>query len=177
MAAYPPLFMDALSGDFDPLRLGPHLTDERTCHGSSALHFAILGGNIDTITYLLRKNFDPNLRNVFGETPLHWACKQGDRRLVEILLLHQAKVQLTDAEGNTPLHWAAEYDSEDIITLLLLCGASLSDENDRGWTPYQTAVEHNASKDSRRILRPQSPRRSVVMIRHLRNIYERYHTF
>ena len=155
MNEFPPLFFEVLKDTYNEAELFKLLTSERSLYGSSALHFAVLGGNIQTVAFLLRHQFDPNLSNIYGETPLHWACKHGDVAIALLLLENEADLRITDAERSTPLHWAAEYDEKDIITLLWSWGAPLSVRDEQGRTPYQVAVENEAGQASRRILKPR----------------------
>ena len=127
---------------------------------STPLHYAILGGNEETVRYLLSRGALVNAHNIFRETALHWACKEGNPMIVRLLLQHGAFPNVLDTERNTPLHWAAEYDHKDIILLLLEnnCEASLHIKNEDGLNPLQVAKQ-NRSKQASEVLRSR-PRAS-----------------
>ena len=168
MADFPVFFHAVLQDEYDEELLSKNISWERTEHGSTALHFAALGGHINTVSYLLEHNFDPNQANYYGETPLHWATKNGDRSIVDLLLNHRADPTLTDADGNLPLHWAAEYDESELAALYVSFGVSLSARNEEGRTPHQVARDNAASAVTRRLLRPQK----LSIFRRIRDLYE-----
>ena len=125
--------------------------------GSTLLHYAILGGNEETVRYLLSRGALVNAHNMFRETALHWACKEGNLDIVRLLLQHGAFPNVLDTERNTPLHWAAEYDHKKIIQLLLEnnCESSRHIKNEDGLTPLQVAKQ-NRSKQASAILRSKA---------------------
>ena len=146
-----PLFRLAISGTFQNDSLDSHMDDLNTLslYGSTPLHYAVLGGDEETVRYLVKKGASINTANIFLETPLHWACKEGHPEVVRHLLQHKAAVTL-DSEGNTPMHWAAEYDHDEVILLLLLNGdkSACRAKNEDGHTPLQVAEKNNSKKAS-----------------------------
>ena len=69
----------------DPIHNGA-ATDVQMLDGSTALHWAAYGGNIEIITELLAHNANPNIRNAEGLTPYEMAEKYG----------HQAAAMLVE---------------------------------------------------------------------------------
>ena len=124
---------------------------------STPLHYAILGGNEETIRYLLSRGAYVNASNMFRETALHWACKEGNPIIVRLLLRQGAFPNALDSERNTPLHWAAEYDHEEVIHLLLEndCECSKHIKNEDGLTPFQVA-RRDKSKQALNALRSKN---------------------
>jgi ankyrin repeat protein len=114
---------------------------------STPLHYAVLGGNKEVVTYLLEKGALVNARNVYAESPLHWACKMGDASIVRLLLLHGASPNAIDSDGNTMLHWAAEYDHEEILLALLRVSLQcLFIRNSENQTAMQVAKNDNSQR-------------------------------
>lgn len=56
------------------------------------LHTASIEGQIQVISYLLKKNAYVNARDRDGWTPLHCACHSGHLKIVEILIANNAEV-------------------------------------------------------------------------------------
>ena len=127
--------------------------DETSIYRSSALHFAVVGGNCEAVQVLLEAGLSPNQRNCYGETALHWACKLDQPEMVKMFIRYGGEVDLSDAEGNTPLHWAAEYDQLGIAKILLNLGASPDLRNDRNLTPCQLARLEEVSAPTCNILK------------------------
>ena len=147
------IFLDAACGETPCDSTYMKQVHSTTPLGSSVLHFAVCGGNLDSIKFLLERNLDPNMPNQYGETPLHWACKSGNVEVVELLLSLGAEPNLRDSEGNTALHWAAEYDDLEIIEILLRYGASGRMKDGRGRSPYRVAKREGATKATLKVLR------------------------
>ena len=119
--AWSDLIHAAISGEFDKKEFDANhrelnrLTDQN----ASLLHFSIVGGNLDTIRYLLERNLNVNAKNLYGETPLHWCCKEGKLEILKLLIKNGADVELRDYDGNSIVHWAAEYNQSEILCELL----------------------------------------------------------
>lgn len=80
--------------------------------GMTLLHEACLRGNLEIVSYLLKKGFDPNQKDAQGQTALHAAIisPHQENAVKIITLLHQYKANLNaiETENNlTPLHLAA----------------------------------------------------------------------
>mmetsp|Transcript_13929 Transcript_13929/g.17511 ORF Transcript_13929/g.17511 Transcript_13929/m.17511 type:complete len:166 (-) Transcript_13929:16-513(-) len=139
----------ALSGDYkeflDSVSVSQLLME--TVHGSSVLHFAVNGGNIEILKFII--DASPVLlfkANHFGETPLHWASKFSTKDIVKLLLRNGACPERQDNDGNTALHWAAEYDNIDATKLLLSYGSPAQQKNEDGHTPYNVAKMEGSTK-------------------------------
>ena len=73
------------------------LRREVPVNGSSIYHD-------DTVSLLLDKGANSNLRDKIQRTLLHYACRRVDTLVVRRLLEHGADAAAVDAHGNTPLH-------------------------------------------------------------------------
>lgn len=154
------IFRVAVRGSFKRKELEKVQEDVRklSCLKSTPLHYAVLGGNIKIVRFLLAQGAVVDAENVFKESPLHWACKLGKEEVILCLLSHQASPNVQDSEGNTPMHWAAEYDHEHVVRLLNLNGGrpSRTTRNEDRHTPLEVARLHSS--------------RSVIT--GLRNVYQ-----
>lgn len=87
---------------------GAHPNYQVAAGGNTALHFAAIKGQVETMRVLLSLGADPNLGNFKHKTPLHIAVTSMytnvKRRDVAALLLdHKAHPNLIDSSGSTPL--------------------------------------------------------------------------
>jgi ankyrin repeat protein len=62
-----------------------------TVNKSSLLHVACYEGNLDIARYLLKNNFDVNLKDSYNHSPLHLAVFSESYKLVKYLLIKGAK--------------------------------------------------------------------------------------
>merc|ERR1719163_267643 len=91
---------------------------------SEALHAAVRSGRLQLVDYMLKKGFNPNLRDKAGRTPLHIAvdlvrqgnsvasyqmARLGRDDILPRLLEAQADANARDAHGTTPLDAAVKY--------------------------------------------------------------------
>ncbi|RAH79098.1 putative skeletrophin [Aspergillus japonicus CBS 114.51] len=137
--------------------------------GNTALHYAIDGRSVETVTTLLAHSADPNVTNSSGITPLHKAAGvPGLEALVEALLkggadsnrkttvgmglaakglaAWKASKTLIDTyhainTAQTALHIAAKVkDAERTVDALLAHGADVNTRDSVGQTPLHVAV-------------------------------------
>lgn len=91
--------------------------NEKNYIGWTALHWAILGGDFDTISLLLaHEAVDLNLQDADGKTVLHRAV--GDVRIVTALLTQGIDVNVEDKEGMTALYLAAKDNHIETVKIL-----------------------------------------------------------
>ena len=75
--------------------------------------------NIETLTFLLDHNADPNLQANNGNTSLHFAVISGDYpEKVLLLLKYNANVTIKNSYGKTPLELAKFYNRNQCIAIL-----------------------------------------------------------
>ena len=120
-----PLLRLSISDSFFEEELLQHeaqISKTRSALGSTPLHFAVIGQNVDTLTFLLTRA-PVDSTNFYLETPLHWACRVGNPDIVSILIENGADVNFRDSEGNTSLHWANQEENPHIAKILKNAGA------------------------------------------------------
>jgi len=97
--------------------------------GTTALFYAVQGGNIDMARLLLQYRADPNVHAANGLTPLMHAVLQDDRWMARLLLRRGADPDARDASGKRPLFAAIEFVHNAVAAELVGAHADLSLEN------------------------------------------------
>ena len=82
-------------GELDP--------DILTESGYSAMHLAVLAGQIESVKVLIDRGAKVNLRTKTGEAPIHLAVKTRQFALVQLLSKRGAELHSVDQFGRTPL--------------------------------------------------------------------------
>ncbi len=114
--------------------------------GDSLLHIAAADGNLEMMSWLIRKGADVNDRNTCkgceheGRSPLHAAQHFRDREASELLLSLGADANAADAAGRTPLHASAADGSSGGAMVLCANGADPTRRDHRGQTPSDVAL-------------------------------------
>lgn len=111
--------------------------------GSSALHWAIIRGYQNIVTFLLENRANATLITNEGSTTLHFAACKNDQTIFHTLLKCIKKTgRLSDlinaktTDGTTALHIATKNGSLEIVKSLLKCGAAYNTKNNEGRRPY-----------------------------------------
>ena len=74
--------------------------------GNTPIHYAVQNGQLETVSYLLKKCDNENPPNYNGETLLHLAAKRGYSGLLLNLVKKAKDKSPADVFGQTPLHYA-----------------------------------------------------------------------
>ena len=129
--------------------LHDRMVDQQNGQGNTALHVAIIAGNLALVEYLLAEvGANPNIANKDLQTPLHLLiAKLGETEdailLIDILMQQQASLSIKDKQGNTPLHLAFKKGFFKVIEALAktdIVGAVDSSDRD-GNTVLYLAVQ------------------------------------
>jgi len=107
----------------------------------TALHRAVLGGQVEAIKYLLKNGASVDIQDEDGNTPLHLALNGNHRtRLACSLLLIEngADVNSVNKDKFTPLHFDARFGPLDVIKLLLNRGAFVDGVADANQSHHNT---------------------------------------
>ncbi|EFC38309.1 predicted protein [Naegleria gruberi] len=83
-------------------------TIDRFGYNCSALQFAVNGGKLEIVKYLISKNANVNLIDVSGETALHKACKKGNLEMVKLLLKAGIQKDYVNKLGKSPINILTE---------------------------------------------------------------------
>lgn len=86
--------------------------------GNTPLHWAAIGGRLDSVEILIANNADVNIQNLKGKTPMHLACFFNRDKMVEAFIKAGADLTLKDNDGRTPLDTAVKWRYNNVITIL-----------------------------------------------------------
>lgn len=100
----------------------PDELNKRTSGGSTLLHFASRGGNLELVNYIIEKGGDIHIRNKKKDTILHLAVESDNKELVEYLILQGLDVDAKNSRGETPIYRAID----EIALLLVGKGADIN---------------------------------------------------
>jgi len=105
--------------------------------GTTALHWAVHWGDLDSADLLMLFGADLNAKNDYGTTPLLLACERGNAAMVEKLLARGANPNLATQSGETPLMHCARTGSVAAVKSLL---GRKADVNAKDKEEQQTAL-------------------------------------
>lgn len=111
-----------------------------TFQGYTALHLAVVKGELELVKRLLELGADPNRHADGARTVLPLALVHGcNLQIVDLLLEAGAHLEAPDDNGFRPLHAAAEVGSVPGVRHLLTKGANIQAATKRGLTPLHIA--------------------------------------
>lgn len=116
--------------------------DCKSKYGDTALHMAIVNGNVEMVSYLLKKGASTDVKNSAGESPLHIAVRWGKLSVINNLIEAGADVNASgcDLRGRTPCHDAVISHDLDAMKALLNVGADASKCDHEGSSPLLEAA-------------------------------------
>ncbi|XP_063970986.1 uncharacterized protein LOC135157855 [Lytechinus pictus] len=91
----------------------------------TSLQYAVEGGHLEAVQFLVCQAVDVNESNKLGWTALHTAAQTGRLDIADYLLEQGAKVTTTDVDGISPLHVAAFIGHRDVTEKFLMQGAEV----------------------------------------------------
>ncbi len=114
----------------------------RAPDGTTALHYAAIGGSYSIMRTLLAAGLSMNVRNRVGDTPLmlltRYNMLEPDR--MRFLVRHGADINTLNSENQSALHLAVDNDLMPMTRLLLSIGADPDVRNKWGGTPLMLAA-------------------------------------
>ena len=116
--------------------------DLRDRAGCNVLHYAVDGGNLDSIQYLLMDGVDVNAKdNTSGWTPLLRASSVGgNKEVADLLIKYKADVNIMDKDNKSALMIAVINGNQPLVQCLVEHGADINIKNEFGKTAYEMAV-------------------------------------
>eukprot|EP01117_Protostelium_nocturnum_P015504 TRINITY_DN6023_c0_g1_i2.p1 TRINITY_DN6023_c0_g1~~TRINITY_DN6023_c0_g1_i2.p1 ORF type:complete len:494 (-),score=161.05 TRINITY_DN6023_c0_g1_i2:410-1891(-) len=103
------------------------------------LHWAVIGGHVRIVHYLIKCGASVNLTDKSGYNALHHAVQNDHCLIVQYVLWRGADVNAKDKEGHNALHWAAYQGYNQIAMLLLNHRASVDELDDSRCSPLHWA--------------------------------------
>ncbi|WP_430812371.1 MULTISPECIES: serine hydrolase [unclassified Carboxylicivirga] len=100
------------------------------------LHLAVLQGNLEKVSEILKSGSNINEKDQYGSTPLIIATTFGKQQIAKLLIESGADLSIANSQGSTPLHIAAFFCHKDIVRMLLLKGADKYIRNNDGATAF-----------------------------------------
>ena len=110
------------------------------------LIWAAAHGRLDTLTRLLDRGAEVNVRTASGGTALHWAARQGQRDAARLLIDRGGDVHARCKLGGTPLHWATSAGRTAVAQLLIDRNAGISPPDEEGETPLHWAARQGQAE-------------------------------
>jgi len=104
----------------------------------SAIHIAVLSGNLKFIKVLLEKGVNVNEMNYNGNTPLHIAAKKGKDEIIRFLIEHC--IDPKNNENQTPLHLAVYKNNLQAVKILIENTADINAQDSHKSTPLHIEI-------------------------------------
>lgn len=114
--------------------------------GTTALHCAVAGNQLETVELLLRAGMQADFKTKVDRTPLHLAAYYGHEEIARKLLQKDCQVDPYDMLLMTPLHWAVEKRFPKVVEMLLSHGADPNALSKFLKTPKSIAVNRGYSE-------------------------------
>ncbi len=101
---------------------------------------AVLGGDVNRMTFLVGKGAEVNRQDKQGYTALHSAARRKDEDVMKALLALKADVAAPDRDGYTALDHAVLRNFGPGITALAAAGADINVRSKESFTPLAIAI-------------------------------------
>lgn len=101
--------------------------------GCSPYHYALLNGDSEAVSAMLKAKADPNEEGCYGR-PLHKAAEKGELHMATQLLDAGAQPNLADSSGETPIYLALEAQAIPVAKLLIQRGGDPNFRNPEAQT-------------------------------------------
>ena len=143
--------------DNDNLKKLNYFVNELNCDplilskdGSSSLHGAVTGGDLDVVKFLTKVFTAYKVNNLIsnhaGISALHVACYKGHAEIVDYISQYYDIIEIfsqqTDNLKQTPLHLAAASGDVKTVKFLIKKAHNLRCRDKGGFTPFHTAAFH-----------------------------------
>ena len=108
--------------------------DLKDKNGNTAVHYAALNNDVQSIQALKQAGADMNVVNKAGDTALHNAVYYGKQDAAQGLIDSGAAVNIANKAGETALHNAAFKGNWNLMSMLRTAGADNTKKNNNGLT-------------------------------------------
>lgn len=137
--------------------------------GTTALHWAAYGDDLETADRLIRAGAHVNATNELGVTPLYLACTNRNAVLVERLLAAGANPNAALPSGESALMTAARTGSVEVVKALLVHGSDVNGkESAHGETALMWAVANDHPEVVRTLIEVGANMQARSNVRHRR---------
>ena len=130
----PALIEKALNSGSDINTIGPG--------GQTPLMFAVLGGKLKSVKYLLSHNPDTTIGEKDGYTPMHGAGFQGRWKIAQVLIDYGLDPRDVHQDGYEPIHracWGQEERHMETVKVLIKAGVPYDAKSIKGQAPLDMA--------------------------------------
>lgn len=127
--------------------------NERTNEGYTALHYAVINGNIKFVNLLKDNGAKIEVTTNIGKNAIHLAAEGNQPSMILYLMLNEAlDINSVDENGGTPLHWACYSGSYESVDYLISLNANINALDKEKFTPLHLAVSNNRESIVRLLL-------------------------
>jgi len=117
--------------------------DIKDNNGNTAVHYAALNNDVQSIKALKQAGVNMNVVNKAGDTALHNAVYYGKPDAAQVLIDAGADVNIVNKFGDTALHNAAFKRNWSLMSMLRTAGADNTKKNNNGLTAADTYNLYN----------------------------------
>ena len=71
----------------------------------TVMHFAVLGGNVESVRFLIRRDISVNSQTLQGQSPLHLAAESGNEVIIALLVENGAILDQADKNVSPFFLW------------------------------------------------------------------------
>ena len=129
--------MDELSSQQDAAERKYNIKNQQ---GITPLMYAVLTGEISSVSWFLQNGVDVNMRGVGGETALLTATRSMDPKIAKLLIDYGADVNIENEDGDMPLLLATQMMNTSLIKLFVESGADIHKKNKEGKSALDLVV-------------------------------------
>ncbi len=114
----------------------------------NVLHYAVMYYKPETLKFLLRNNYNPNVQDKFGNTPLHYAAENPYPDYTKYLLKYGANPNTLNNKKRNTLFSAVKTENTSEFENLIDKGADINQVDSEGNNPLQYALKNSLKKSS-----------------------------
>lgn len=114
----------------------------------NVLHYAVMYYKPETLKFLLRNNYNPNIQDKFGNTPLHYAAENPYPDYTKYLLKYGANPNILNNKKRNTLFSAVKTENTSEFENLIDKGADINQVDSEGNNPLQYALKNSLKKSS-----------------------------